>query len=66
MDPQVLVLLHDLVVAFTLFLKIPFNSLSNIGLVDSSMSFAHLIVALISSINHFPSSHSDDDGDAKG
>lgn len=66
MDPQVLVLLNGLVTAFTFLLKIPFHSLSNTGLVDSSMSFADLSVALISSVNHFPSSHSNGDGDAKG
>jgi hypothetical protein len=30
------------------------------------MSSTHLIASLISSVNHFPSSHLDDNGDANG
>jgi hypothetical protein len=46
-------------------LKIPLHSLSTSGLIISSMFFAHLTTSLISSVNHFRSSHSNDDGDAK-
>jgi hypothetical protein len=53
------------IATFVHLLKIPLYSLSNCGLIVSSMPYAHLTTSLISFLNHFPSSHSNDDGDAK-
>jgi len=60
------VIIPNLVATLIDLLKIPLLSLSNSGFVVSSMSSTHLIVSLISFVNHFPSSHSNNDGDAKG
>ncbi len=56
----------SLVAIIGFFVKIPLHNLSNISLVNSLISFTHLIATPISSINCFPSSHSNDNGDAKG
>jgi hypothetical protein len=55
-----------LVATLTLFQKMPFCSLSNINLAYFPMSFAHLIATLIPFVNHFPSSHLNDNSDTKG
>jgi hypothetical protein len=47
-------------------LKIPLHNFSNNNLVISSTSSTQLTTSLISSMNHFPFSHLDDDDDAKG
>jgi hypothetical protein len=54
-----------LVATFALFQKMPFRSLSNIGLAYPLMFFAHVIATPIPFVNCFPSSHLDDDGDTK-
>lgn len=54
------------VAIFACLLKIMFHNFPNNGLVISSISSTHLIISLISFMNHFPSSHLNDDGDAKG
>jgi hypothetical protein len=48
------------IVILVCFLKTLLHNLSNIGLTVSSISFTHLITSLIYYVNHFPSSHLDD------
>ncbi len=55
----------SLVVSLALLLKMPLCNLSNTNLVNSSI-FANLTIRWIPLVNIFPSSHSNDDGDAKG
>ncbi len=59
-------LLHHVPSLFVLLFKIPLHDFSKYGLANSSMPFTYLTTSPKKIMNCFPSSHFDDNSDAKG